>query len=145
MSGMTRGEGHLVLAAIRVLEHLNGKLPSPAEVADLLDESESSVRLWLNRLQDLEAVVQVESAFETHVEIKDHLQVEHLDQEAGPAITESLAEFDRKKEAEAERMANLFDSGDHEKKRREKIDAMDADLENFRSRKPVNPFGDDQD
>ena len=143
MSGMTRSEGHLAVAGIRVLEHLNGRSPTPAELADLLDLSESAVRLWLNRLQDLEAVALVDSAYETHVEIKDHHQVEHLDEAAGPAISESLAEFDRKKEEEARRMANLFDSGEHEKKRREKIDAMDEDLRSFRKQKPTNPFGDD--
>ena len=138
MTGLTRREGHLVLGAIRVQAHLKQRSPTPAELADLLDESESSVRLWLNRLDDLGAVLLVDSAFETHVEIKDHLLVEQLDEEDGPAITESLAEFDLKKKEEARRMARMFDSGDHAKQRQEKIDAMGTELDEFRKKKPVN-------
>ncbi len=143
MSSLTRSEGLLVLAAIRVLDHLNQRPPTPAEIADLLDEDESTVRLQLARLQDLGAAVLVDSAFATHAEIKDHRLVEDLDDRAGPAISEDLAEFDRKKEDEARRMAHLFDSGEHEESRRRKLDEMDSELEKFRREKPANPFGED--
>ncbi len=143
MSKITRGEGHLVLAAIRVLDHLNQRPPTPAEIADLLEDSESSVRLKLALLHEMGAVVLVDSAYETHAEIKDHLLVEHLDQEDGPAISEDLAAFDRLKEEEAEKMAHLFDSGEHEERRQKKLQDMDSELRSFRKEKPANPFGDD--
>lgn len=143
MIKMTRSEAHLILAAIRVLDHLNQRPPTPAEIADLIQEAESSVRLRLSMLQDMGAAVLVDSAYETHAEIKDYAQVEKLDEDDGPAISEDLAAFDRMKEEEAEKMAHLFDSGEHEDRRQEKLAEMDNDLKQFRKKKPVNPFGDD--
>lgn len=139
----TRKEAHLIVAAIRILEDRHQKLPVPGEVADLLQMSESALRLQLNNLADLEIVVLVESAFETHLEIKNHLLIENLSSEAGPEIAEDLAAFDLKKEEEARKMANLFESGEHETQRQDRLQQMDQDLEDFRGRKPRNPFGED--
>jgi len=143
MADPTRNEAHLVVAAIRILENKKQRLPAPAEVADLLELSESAVRLQLNKLADLGIVLLVESAFETHVEIKNYLLIEDLSVESGPEIAEDLAAFDLKKEEEARRMANLFESGDHEKQRKERLDHMDKELKEFKGRKVVNPFGED--
>ncbi len=140
---MTRHEAHLLLAAIRVQSHLKERSPTPAEVADLLDLSESTVRLQLVFLQDLGAVDLVESAFATHAEIGDYLQVESLGESAGPALSEDLKDFDRRKQEESERMAHLFDSGESEQERQDKLSRMDEELKEFRRQKPANPFGDD--
>ena len=139
----TRNEAHLLVAAIRILENKLERLPLPAEVADLVELSESIVRLQLNQLADLGIVVLVESAFETHVEIRDYSEIEKLSTDSGPEIAEDLAAFDLKKEEEARKMASLFDSGDHEKKRQDRLQQMDQDLHEFKGRKPRNPFGDD--
>lgn len=143
MAELTRAEAHLLVSAIRILENQNDRLPVPLEIAALLDMSESSVRLQLNNLADLGIIILVESAFETHVEIKNYLQIEDLSSEEGPAIADDLAAFDLKKEEEAQRMANLFESGEHETLQQKKIKQMDDDLEDFKRRKPVNPFGED--
>ena len=94
MSTLTRDEGQLLLAAIRVLSHLQEKPPTPEDVAELLQISSSSIRLQLNQLQDLGAVALVNSAFETHAEVRDHLVVEELPEKSGPAISEDLRAFD---------------------------------------------------
>jgi hypothetical protein len=143
MAQPTRKEAHLIVAAIRILENQNEKLPMPGEVADLLQMSESALRLQLNNLADLEIIVLVESAFETHLEIKNHLLIEELSTDAGPEIAEDLAAFDLKKEEEARKMANLFESGQHETQRQERLQQMDQDLQDFKGRKPRNPFGED--
>ena len=139
----TRNEAHLIVAAIRVLENRLERLPLPVEVSDLLEMSESAVSLQLNQLADLGIVMVVESAFETHVEIKQHLQIEELSADSGPEIAEDLAAFDLKKEEEAKKMANLFDSGEHDRQRQDRLQKMDQDLQEFKGRKPVNPFGED--
>ncbi len=143
MSSPKKKEAHLLAAAIRVLENRQQRPPTPEEMAELLDLSESAVRLQLNALSDLGIFHLVESAFAVHVEIKDYLLIEDLSDTAGPAISEDLAAFDRKKEAEARRMANLFDSGEHEATRKDRLDKMDQELKEFKGKKPLNPFGDD--
>jgi len=143
MNKMTRGEAHLILASIRVLNHLNERPPTPLEISDLLNEAESAVRLKLSLLHEMGAAILVDSAYETHAEIRDYNLVENLDEADGPAISEDLAAFDKMKEEEAEKMAHLFDSGEHEEKRQKKLADMDSELANFRKEKPANPFGED--
>lgn len=140
---LTRQDAHLLLAAIRVQAHLLERSPTPAELAELLDRSETEIRLQLVFLQERGAVDLVESAFATHAEIREHLLIEELADTAGPALSEDLKDFDRRKQEEAERMAHLFDSGEHERQQQEKLGKMDDELKDFRRRKPANPFGDD--
>jgi hypothetical protein len=143
MSSLTRGEAQLLLAAIRVLTHKLERSPTPEQVADLLDRAESAVRLQLTQLADLGAVALLTSAFETHAEVRDHLAVEELPEQGGPAIAEDLEAFDRRKREERTKMADLFDSGEHEERQQDKLRKMGEDLDSFRRRKTPNPFGDD--
>ncbi|MCP4571967.1 MAG: hypothetical protein GY838_06395 [bacterium] len=142
MSRMTRDEGHLVVAGIRVLVHSLGRGPTPDELAELLGLASGSVRLQLVALAELGAVAMVESAFETHAEVRDYGRLEELSEEGGPAITDDLKAFDEKKRQETERMSQLFESGEQEDRLKEKHRQMDQELESFRKQKPENPFGD---
>ena len=143
MRELTKREAHVILGAIRVLEHLKERSPTPDEVADLLNLSPSAVRLQLAHLAEDGVVALVESAYETCVEVRDYQKVEAFTETDAPEISEDLRDFDERKRAETEKMAHLFDSGEHEKQQREKLDRMDTDLEEFRKRKTPNPFGDD--
>ena len=83
----------------------------------------------------------VDSAFETHLEIRDHRRVDDLGEERQEGLADDLADFDRRKQAEAEKMARLFADGTFQDERRRKLDQMDEDLRAM-PRKPKNPFGD---
>jgi hypothetical protein len=142
MVRITRGEGHLLVAAIRVLAHRLERSPTPEEVADLLQMAASPVRSKLAQLADLGAVSLVQSAFEEHAAVKDMAALEELPAEEGPAIDEDLRDFDRRKREEADRMAQLFDSGEHERQRQDQLQRMDDELKSFKQKKKPNPFGD---
>lgn len=142
MSQLDRRDAHLILAAIRVLGHRHQRSPRPEEVAELLEWPEATVRLVAVRLQDLGAVTLVESAFETHLEIRDHRLVDDLEEEEPEALAADLAAFDRRKQDESDKMARLFDDGTFQKERQSRLDRMDAELRE-RPRKPRNPFGED--
>jgi hypothetical protein len=144
MNRMTRAEGHLILAGIRVLAHRLDRGPTPEELADLLGLAASAVRLQLTALADLGAVAMVASAYEDHAEVRDHLLVDDLPQEDGPAITDDLKAFDEKKRRESERMAHLFESGEQQERQRARHRKMDEELGSFRKQKPPNPFGEDE-
>jgi hypothetical protein len=66
-----------------------------------------------------------------------------LPEEGGPEISEDLRQFDIRKSEEAEKMSKLFDSGEHQNQQKKKLDKMSKDLEDFKKKKPANPFGDD--
>ncbi len=136
-----RHDAHLLLAAVRVLTHRLGRSPRPEEVAELLELPAATVQLQAGSLAELGALVQVESAFETHLEVGDHRRVESLPERSQEAIADDLADFDRRKQEEAEKMARLFEDGTFAEKRQERLDAMEKELRDF-PRKPRNPFDD---
>jgi hypothetical protein len=141
MINLDRRDAQLILAAIRVLNHRHGRPSRPDEIAELLELPEATVRLRAITLQELGAVILVESAYETHLEIGDHLKVEDLEEVADDALAEDLADFDRRKQEEAEKLARLFEDGTFAEQKKEKLARMDADLKAL-PRKPRNPFGD---
>lgn len=141
MSTLDRHTAHLVIAAIRVLGHRLERSPTPAEVADLLGWPEATVRLHASQLQDLGAAVLVESAFEVHLEIRDHRVIDDLEEGRSEALADDLADFDRRKQAESERMARLFDDGTFAREREQKLAKMDEGLRE-RPPRPKNPFED---
>jgi len=142
MPEIDRRDAHLIIAAIRVLGHRLERSPRPEEVAELLELPESTVRLRAAGLQDLGAITLVESAYETHLEIRDHLRVEDLAETDDQALAGDLADFDRRKQEEAEKMARLFESGTFSDQRKQKLADMDEGLKTF-PRKPRNPFEND--
>lgn len=141
MTQLDRQTAHLVLAAIRVVGHRLQRSPRPDEVAALLEWPEATLRLHAVQLQDLGAVMLVDSAFETHLEIRDHRVIDDLGEVRQEGLADDLADFDRRKQEEAEKMARLFADGTFQDERRRKLDQMDADLRTM-PRKPRNPFGD---
>ena len=144
MDTVSREEGHLILAAVRILSHRAGTPPTIDAVAELLGMPPETVRLKVSALQEIEAIVVVDSAYERHLEVGVHTAVDDLVPEADrTGMDEALADFDRRKLEEHERMERLFDDGDHEKKRRERIKEMEGGLFGGEREKPRNPFGDD--
>ena len=94
-------------------------------------------------LAESDVISIVESAFDTHLEIRDHLRLEALEVSAqARALDEDLADFDRRQLEQAQKMSRLFDEGDHERRQAERIRKMEEELRDFRQRKPRNPFGD---
>jgi len=139
----TRQEAHLFLAGIRVMVHLNDCSPNPEQLAEFLNYPDGALRLKSALLVEIGIIVQVESAFEIHLEVGDYAKIELLPEDDGPSISEDLNAFDKRKEEEAERMAHLFDSGEHEAEKQRKMGQMDEDLLSYKKQKPVNPFGED--
>lgn len=144
METISREEGHLIVAAVRVLAHREGTPPTAEAVAELLRLQPETVRLKVEVLREAGVLVMVDSAFERHLEVGDHTAVDDLTPDAErTGMDEALADFDRKRQEESDRMQRLFDDGDHERKRREKMKEMDDGLFAFEKEKPKNPFGDD--
>ena len=71
-------EGHLFVAAIRVLEYSHGSPPSLEQIAAMLDISGEQAGLISRRLVDAGIIEQVEGAFGLRWGIADHLKLEAL-------------------------------------------------------------------
>ena len=100
-------EGHLFVAAIRILEHKNGAPPELKEISELLGFSAEQTGLISRRLQEHGIVKIVESAFGDRWGIEDHLAVEELPKEtAASQMDEALERF----KAEKSKMAQKIES-----------------------------------
>ena len=144
MSKVTREDGHLVVAAIRVLSHKLGGPPTPEQAAELLGMAPETLRLHVLGLHESGIVTLVTSAYENCLEVRDHTLLDQLESGAKQAaMDEALAEFDQRKQDEAERMSKLFTDGELEKKRQDKFKDMADGLMDFEKKKPRNPFGDE--
>ena len=75
-------EGHLVVAAIRILEYRNGSPPGMDQIAEMLGFSSEQISYLLRRLADESIIRQVEGAFEGRWTVADHLKLEELPKES---------------------------------------------------------------
>jgi hypothetical protein len=71
-------EGHLFVAAIRVLEHRHGAPPDLHQIAELVQFSTEQTGLISRRLRDAGIIEQVAGAFGDRWGIADHLKLEGL-------------------------------------------------------------------
>jgi len=127
-----------------VLAHREERPPRPEEVAALLGMAPEVLRLRMVALAEAGVLAVVESAFDTHLEVRDHLLLEGLEgDEQSRALDEDLADFDRRQQEQAEKMSRLFAEGDHERRQAERLRRMDDDLRDFQQRKPRNPFSEE--
>ncbi len=113
---------HLLVAAIRLLEHQNGANPSVEQVCHALSLSVEQGYLICNKLSEIEIIEMVmkEDTLGTRLFIQDHLKIEEIPRgEQGTSLQEEVEkfqntkkEFEQKIEAfqaeKAERQKNLF-------------------------------------
>lgn len=78
-------EGHLFVAAVRVLEHQHGSPPALDQVAELLRLSREQAGLVSRRLQEAGIIEAVEGAFGDRWVVRDHLKLEELPRTSDPS------------------------------------------------------------
>jgi hypothetical protein len=91
-------EGHLFVAAIRIVEHQTGSPPELKEISKLLHFSNEQTGLISRRLQEAGIVKVVESAFGNRWGVADHLAIENLPKDATTSqMDEALKQFKAEK------------------------------------------------
>jgi hypothetical protein len=146
--GISREDGHLIVAAVRVLDHRLGHPPTVEEIAELLDRAREWTGVIVSGLEAHGVVATVKSAFTHRVEIRDYRVLETLDPAAEqPTLGREMEAFHEKRTAEEEALGDLFGGGRSRRKRDERMDDLSDRLKGFRSRSPKkNPlFPDDAD
>ncbi len=100
-------DGHLFVAAIRILENRNGSPPTLDQIAQLLSISTEQTGLISRRLSDSGIIEQVEGAFGERWGVLNHLKLEEL-----PRVTDAT-ELDsalKKFQAERQKLAQKVES-----------------------------------
>lgn len=141
---LTYERGHLLVAAIRVLKHTNGRSPDEIAVADLVNLPPEVVRTALAHLADSGIVRIVRTPFEARVELGDHTALESLPHEKDePRMEEEVKQFLGGKKDRHQGLTTLFRSGEMDERSKQKHAGLEEKLKGFRPRTP-GPFPEDE-
>lgn len=142
----SRAQGHLIVAAIRVLQHLRNRPPTPEEIADLLKISREVVLHILRGLESRRAVRFLQSPFEVRVDIVDHEVLDALPLDAtGPDMGREIEDFHKKTEDRQRKIEKMMREADPGERMREKTSKMEEEFRRFRNRKSHTPFDEEPD
>jgi len=116
--------GHLIVAAIRVLEHQKKVPPSIQDVCHCLSLSVEQGHLMCRRLHERGVVEMIEGAFGSKLFVRNHTALEDMAEEAqAPALAEEVKKFQDSQKGMAEKIASI------KAEQKEKKKSLWADLE----------------
>lgn len=133
-------DGHLIVAAVRVLAHNADKPPTPESIAGLLNLAPDFARNAVVALGEKGILRVVENPFEIRAEVGDYSKLEELPRESeGPSIQSELEEFERRKKKEVEDTEKMFTIEEIEKKKRDRLSRLDKEMKDMKG-KSHSPF-----
>jgi len=110
-------EGHLFVAALRILERRHGAPPALDQISELLQFSAEQTGLISRRLRDAGIVAQVEGAFEDRWVVGDHLQLEQLPREVEVSeLDNALKKFQSERNKLASKVESIKEQQAQKKK-----------------------------
>ncbi len=99
---------HLVVSAIRILEHRDTVPPSINEVCRILSFSPEQGNLICRKLADMEIINWVEGAHGTRLFVKNHLKIEEIPKETRESrLDEELKKFKHTKKEYSKKIKSL--------------------------------------
>ena len=110
-------QGHLVVAAIRVLEHQKGVPPSVDDINRCLSLSAEQSSRICNRLQEAGVIEVVKGAYGTRAFVRDYLRLEDLPKsEESAKLADEVKKFQESRKGMEEKIA-AFKAQQEEKKK----------------------------
>ncbi len=134
-------DGHLAVAAIRVLRNKQTRPPTPEEIAALLEWTEEETRVVLRGLTKVEILSMHETPFEIRFDLIDHAGLEDLPTEGSKEhLDDEVASFKRRSQSRQEKLEEMLTGGEMDKKKQEKLDALEREFSDFKKKKPKPPL-----
>lgn len=85
---------HLIVAAIRVLEHQNHMPPSIDQLCQMLSITREKANLVCRKLNELGVIEFIEGGFGARLFVRNHMKIEDIPKEdAGENLKESIEKF----------------------------------------------------
>ena len=127
-------EGHLVVAAIRVLDHQKQRPPSVEEMGELLGVSREQAYRMCNKLTEAGIIGILEGPFGNKVSILDHIRLEDIPREDdSPGMEAELEKFRSQRKGLAQKVESI------KAEREEKKKNLFADIEKAFKKKAGKP------
>ncbi len=120
-------DGHLFVAAIRILEKQNSKTPTIGEICQIMSISPEKGNLIARKLLDMGIVKKISGAHEIGFIIENHLKIEELHrykQEDG--IDKEIKRFISSKEEQKKKIEIIRDKS--KKKKKKLFDGIETQL-----------------
>ncbi|HVP57069.1 MAG TPA: hypothetical protein VMU02_03140 [bacterium] len=134
-------DGHLIVAATRVLAHRDPKPPRPEDIAEMLGLPADFVRNLVVALGSLGILNVMENPFELRVEIGDHTLLESLPRGAEtPSIKDELDTFIQRKKREVEETEKMLSADEIERKKQEKMSKLEDEMKKMKGKSKPRPF-----
>ncbi len=137
----TQKEGHLIVAALRIIEHREGRPGGPDEVATLLALQREEVAHWCRGLERHGVLGRIENPFDVRYELRDHTRLETLPAAHDASVLRE--EVDAFRERAEERNADLdelFGVGMADRKKKD-MNKLEKELKRFqKSGRGRSPF-----
>jgi hypothetical protein len=129
-------ETHLLVAAVRVLWHRDGKSPTPDEVAEFLRLSPEKVHILVHGLRKRGILKALEGPFDLRLDPGDPAGIETLPRgESGPSIQGELAEFHTQLAEKKKEMERMFQGGEADRRRKERVARLEAEFTKFKPKR----------
>jgi hypothetical protein len=143
----SRAQGHLIVAAIRVLSHQRKRPPTAEEIAEVLGLSREIALHILRGLEARGIVRPIETPFEVRFDVEDHAAIDALPIDAsGPDLGREIEDFHKKTEDRQKKIEKMMRDADPDRAAREKAAKIEEDFRRFRGRKSsASPFRDPDD
>jgi len=134
-------QGHLVVAAARVLAHNLEKPPTMEEIGGLLKISHEVVGAVARALESRGIVKIHKTPFDTRLEVTDHTLLEELPRDdSGADMKGEVEAFLERSKEKQEKMEKLFGEEEYQKRKQKKQADLEAQLREFQKKKAVDPF-----
>jgi len=101
-------EAHLLVAAIRIFEHLNSRPPNVDDLCRILKFSIESGNFICHKLEELSIIKAVEGSYGARWYVGDHLKIEEIPRaETGHKFEDELKKFQDNQKAFSQKIENF--------------------------------------
>jgi hypothetical protein len=121
-------EAHLIVAAIRVLQHQRGTPPKLEDVCALLGISDEEGHTVSRRLAKLGIIDTLAGPFSLILSVANHLEIEKIPQNIteGKGLARDLEKFQAKKTKAEKKVADI--QAELAQKKKDMLDSMEAEF-----------------
>ena len=134
-------DGHLVVAAVRILSHKTSKPPTPEAIADLIGLAPDFARNLVVALGKEGVLRVIENPFEIRAEVGDYTKLEELPRETdAPTIQAELDDFVKRRRKAVEETQKMLSLNEIDKKKKKKISKLEDELKKMKKKGPIPPF-----
>jgi hypothetical protein len=126
-------ESHLLVAAVRVLSHREGRSPTPGEVAEFIRFVPEKVNILVHELRKRGILKTLEGPFEMRLDPGDPALLESLPRgESGPSIQGELDDFHSQLREKKKEMERMFRGGEADRRRKDRVAKLEEEFAKFK-------------